>query len=136
MAFYVKTTIVFEGNSFLKIKSPLSSNKSLLAKKYFFLLKRNIKNWKWMKITRKKINPWKQKISCKVQCLLNILNYLRKLFLCMAITPAEIRCPEDVWPQAVTVHFIATTVNREYMIWHYCCWQFNVCRHHRTYTYM
>lgn len=64
------------------------------------------------KNNQEKINPY----LVSVQCLLNILNYLRKLFLCMAITPAEIRCPEDVWPQAVTVHFLATTVNREYII--------------------
>lgn len=69
-----------------------------------------------MKITRKKLTHESKKYLVSVQCLLNILNYLRKLFLCMAITPAEIRCPEDVWPQAVTVHFMATTVNREYMI--------------------
>ena len=69
-----------------------------------------------MKITKKKLTHESKKYLISVQCLLNILNYLRKLFLCMAITPAEIRCPEDVWPQAVTVHFIATMVNREYMI--------------------
>ena len=64
MAFYVKIAIVFEGNSFLKIKTPLSSNKSLLAKKYFFI-ETKYQKLKMNENNQEKINPWKQKISCK-----------------------------------------------------------------------
>lgn len=55
-AFYVKTAIVFEGNSFLKIKTPLSSNKSLLAKKYFFI-ETKYQKLKMNENNQEKINP-------------------------------------------------------------------------------
>ena len=57
LAFYVKTPIVFEVNSFLKIKTSLSSNKSLLAKKFFFLIETKYQKLKMNENNQEKINP-------------------------------------------------------------------------------
>ena len=65
LAFYVKTAIVFEGNSFLKIKTPLSSNKSLLAKKFFFFIETKYQKLKMNENNQEKLTHESKKYLVK-----------------------------------------------------------------------